>query len=935
MKQLIKNIFMFGSLFTVGGALLLLALFGYFSLGLPKIDSLSDYTPSLPSEILAKDGSVLARLGKEEREIVPFGEIPTKVVNAFLAAEDDNFYEHSGVDYLGLIRATLANIRAGKVVQGGSTITQQVAKSFLLSKERSISRKIKDFILAQRIEEKLSKEDILFLYLNQVYLGGGYYGVKTAFKGYFGKELSEATVAEAAMVAGLLVAPGRYSPYLNPKYAKQRQNYVLGRLLATDKITKDEYEQAMSEKIKYRLRQGNEFKAGYFTEWIRQKVTDVVGEDEFLRGGYKVQTTLDASLQDVAEREVRKGSIEIDRRQGYKGNLGSVELEKLDELNMERRKKAYEEKSLFFTLGDESTRVYELEFNPEEYEKIKQHRNEFDEKIKEKKVKVLPGNMKDDPYFSVIEKEKIYQAVVVGVNNEARLVYIDLDGLIGIIPYDNFKWAHERQIEVDHSFLPYVTRPSSILREGNQILVQVKDKSVALHEHVTTVFKNKLTTSKDFALFKKERYLLCELYQEPEAQAALVSMRPETGEIVSLVGGVDFVKSKFNRAIQSKRQPGSSFKPILFAAGLENGFNPASIIIDSPEALGGVDATINWKPRNYDGKFKGPITYRNSLEQSRNVPMIKIANEMGVKKITEFTKRIGFNAELDPDLSLALGSFGVTLMDIVSTYAIFPNGGKKIEPKAIVSVVDRYGNEVSLTPKSEELTEEQVKDDKIIQEMKSNAQNIEGVEDLVKLPKEEKEKQNPFHEALGGDQVYDKRLAYIMTNLLRGVILHGTGQAAKSISTFLGGKTGTTNNYVDAWFLGFSPDIVTGVWTGMDDNTTMGWGETGAKSALPIWIGFMNEGKSRFGEKDFSQPDGVVNVRIDKETGKLSANGEGFLEVFVEGYEPSGEEVENELTDSLLVPDSGKGLEGEDQPEVVKKAPGKEVLSEDDYYENQ
>ncbi len=909
MKKILLRLtgFILGS--AILGGLIVVLVVAYFSFGLPKISSLADYNPAIPSQILAKDGTVLTEIGKETRYIAQMDEIPKRVINAFLSAEDDNFYEHKGVDYLGVLRAFIANLKAGKVVQGGSTITQQVAKSLLLSRERSISRKIKDFLLAQRIEEKFTKEEILFLYLNQVYLGGGYYGVKAAFQGYFGKELAEASIAESAIVAGLLVAPGKYSPYINPQYAKKRQGYVLGRMYATGKITEEEYNSALVEKIKFRIRKSSEFKAGYLTDWVRQRVVEEVGNDRFLTDGFKVQTTIDYDLQVVAEREVYKGVKEIDKRQGFKGPLRSLETEDLvKEFLQKQRKELHEEKSMYFTLNEDLSRKYESEVSEEITEAREKYRLSFFEKLKSKRY--FPGNIKEDPILSLLDTKKMYEAVVRRIDNRSRIIYVSYAGLNGFISYEGFRWAHERNISEERQFYPYVTNPSSILKVGDVINVSINSKSTEISRHFWKAFQSTFKASKDYNLVRQERYVHFSLDQEPEAEGALVSLDPKTGEIIALVGGANFEKSQFDRAIQSHRQPGSSFKPILFAAGLENGFTPASTLMDSPEALGGVDSSLNWKPRNYDGKFKGPMTFRNSLETSRNIPTIRLASDIGVDKILEFTKRIGFKAKLDEDLSLALGSFGVTLMDIVATYAIFPNGGKIVKPKSILSVTDRFG-------KNYEISETDAPVEPEIPELKAEevlANNTLGTEEEAK---EEKVEENPYLLALGGDQVYDPRLAYIMNNLLRGVVQHGTGRNVRDISAFLGGKTGTTNNYVDAWFLGFSSNIVTGVWTGFDNNKTLGWGETGAKSALPIWKEFMRAGIKKKGEYDFQAPLGVVNVLIDKETGKLAkpSSANNFLETFVEGSEPGSRKVED--------------------VEKLKSDDSTQFLEEDDYYNNQ
>lgn len=917
MKKIIVRLTV--GLFSMGiiGGIIGISILVYFSFDLPKISSLNDYKPAIPSKILSRDGTVLADLGKENREVAEFDEIPKRIVDAFLSAEDDSFYQHRGVDYMGLFRAFIANLKAGRVVQGGSTITQQVAKSLLLSRERSLSRKIKDFLLAQRIEEKFTKEEILYLYLNQVYLGGGYYGVKSAFEGYFGKSLSEATVAEASQVAGLLVAPGKYSPYVNPKRAKIRQHYVLKRMHETGKITQEEYEKALKEKIKFRIRKPSQFKAGHFTDWVRQRVVSLVGNDEFLREGYTVQTTLDYSLQKVAKEAVLKTVKDVDKRQGFKGPIGHIELEKLDEHRKKFLVDFYKDESTYFTLNDEDEKVYEVEYDEKELESIKEYALEFQKEVKDKRFQ--PGLIEDQKLLEFVKVGANYNAVVTYVDDFARLIYVDVGGLSGIIPAKEFSWAHERVISEEPQYFRRIQRPSQIVKPGDIVLVKLLDKKDGIARHAYNSFiewVNKKDKKKK-GLIYRQNYLVFELDQEPDAEGALVSMHPDTGELYSLVGGADFQKSQFNRALQSKRQPGSAFKPILFAAALENGYNPSSIIIDSPETLGGVDETLNWKPRNYDGKFKGPTTLRNSLEHSRNVPTVKIASDLGVQRILDFVDRIGFNAKLDEDLSLALGSFGVTLMDIVSTYAIFPNGGKKIEPKTILSITDRFGNPIPFDESYEDLRPKAEEEVVVAEETpEPTVEPAKEEEKPLLTEEEEKKPENPFLVTLGGDQVYDERLAYLMTNLLKGVVQYGTGRGARYISNYIGGKTGTTNNYVDAWFLGFSQNLVTGVWTGFDENQTLGWGETGAKAALPVWREYMDAGLKKYGEIDFRPPPGIVNVLVDKETGKPVPAGatNGFMESFAEGTEP-GAVKETELSDR----ENSNGV----------------ILEEDEYYTNQ
>jgi len=905
-KKTIKFIAVIGSLGFLAG-IFVLGLIIYISFDLPQINSLSDYRPPVPSRILSKDGEVLLEISKEKREIIPFENIPKRIVDSFLAAEDDNFYNHSGVDYVGIMRAMVINIKAGRIVQGASTITQQVAKSLLLSSERTFTRKIKDLLLAKKIEDKFSKEDILFLYLNQVYLGGGYYGVKSAFEGYFGKELEEASIAESALVAGLLVAPGKYSPYINPKYAKRRQRYVLGRLLKTQKITQEEYDAAKSEDITMQLRKPNYMKAGYFTDWIRQRVIARFGNEEFLSNGYEIQTTLDWQLQKKAEKEVLEGVIAIDKRQGYKGPLAHFETKEsvLEELKIQR-KAIVEDSSKFFIFFSDGTVRKELEFADGELAKSLEAYAEDEETIKPRYRKYYSaGNNSESKMNELIEIGENFEAIVSKVNNLQRMIYVTFaGGLKAMIPYEHFRWAHDRKIDEERYYWSYVTRPSTMLKEGDKILIKILDKPKLVWGSIYSDFK-KLDLNKDFlAKLKEQKFYLASLEQEPDAQGALLAISPFSGEIISMVGGSDFIKSQFNRAVQSNRQPGSAFKPLLYAVGLEHGYTPASILLDSPSALGGADESLSWKPRNYDGKFKGQMTYRRSLETSRNIPTIRLTQDIGVSNIISFVDRLKLDIELPKDLSVSLGSFGMNLLDLVKTYSIFPNGGRLVKLKSIISIKDRYGTVHTL--------EEEADSNGVVPEKTDE----EIVEVEVKETGEKIEKENPFYVNLNESQVYDQRLAYIMTNLLKGVVQNGTGRSARDVSPFLGGKTGTTNNYVDAWFLGFSSRVVTGVWTGFDDNGTLGFGETGAKSALPIWKEYMRLAIKKYGESDFTIPSGILNQAIDKETGKsVISRGSGvIMESFVEGTEP--------------------GAESEEANDANGDAPGT-IFEDDDYYNNQ
>lgn len=868
MKRLIKTLAVLAILFLFG-VFSLVGVFFYISMDLPQINSLKDYNPPMNSKIVSKDGETLLEIGAETRDVVPFDKIPKRVVNAFLAAEDDNFYNHEGIDYYGIVRAFMVNLKEGRLVQGGSTITQQVAKSFLLTKERTISRKVKDLLLARKIEQKFTKEEILFLYLNQVYLGGGYYGVKAAFRGYFDKSLEEATPAECALVAGLLVAPGRYSPYVNPQYAKVRQNYVLKRMHDTKKINAEEYAASLKEDIKMRIRKPNEVKGGHFTDWVRQEVMKSVGTDEFLTNGFKVVTTLDWTLQEKAEQVVKDRIKELDKRQGFKGAIKKLATdEEIRTYSIDQRKKILREQSTFFTYVVTGKNVFEFHEDENALQKNFDYFENEKEKVNERfKSLVNIGNSIGDPFLNFLQIGKSYPAVVLNVDDLKRNVLVEVGGTRVVIGEKGFEWAHERKFSEHPYYPPPQKTPSKILAKGDVILVSITQKNVSSDALIHGDFFKKYKDPGLKTILKNQKFFEGAIDQEPEVEGALVALNPQNGEIVSLVGGVDFQKSQFNRVIQSSRQPGSSFKPFIYAAALENGYTPSTILMDTPQALGGVDDSLNWKPRNYDGEFNGPMTFRSALEVSRNIPTVRLVQDLGVNKINNFVNRFHIHADLPENMSLALGSFGISLAELAKGYAVFPNGGKAIRLKNIVSIKDRWGKSYPIP---------------------SADQNWTKSADAPKAPAPEGAEApqgNSFQASLSATQVYDPRLAYIMTNILRGVTIYGTAASAGKLSHNIGGKTGTTNNYVDALFVGFSNQLVVGTWAGFDDNRPMGYGETGTKTALPMWIDYMATAIGKLGAPEFTVPEGIVQVAIDKQTGKPNAG--GFMESFVSGFDPN------------------------------------------------
>ncbi len=892
---------------------------------LPDIESLKDYHPPIPSKILARGGEVLLEIGRENREMVAIADVPEHIVNSFLAAEDDKFYQHSGVNYTGLMRAMLANLRAGKVVQGGSTITQQVAKMIFLTREKTYTRKLKDFLLALEIEKKFSKEDILYVYLNHVYLGAGHYGIKETFRGYFNKELDDVSIAESAIVAGLLVAPGRYSPYLNPAVAKKRQGYVLQRMHKIGMIDQEQYQQAIEESINL-MSQNEEKKIGsYFSEWVKQKVIKEVGLEPFLTEGYIVKTSLDYQLQEIAEREVANGVRALDKRQGFHGPIGHFTEEEIIENELKHRIEILKESSNHLLLTAEGTLQFP-HFLDEDQEQdfIKQRQKSYSmtqEELKKSNTLRVEGINTKDPVSSMLNRDELHKGIVLWTSNFQKMIYVSIAGVVGAIAHSDFKWAHKRHINSKKPIYTQINHPSQILKRGDQILVQIKsDRLQTMWSMIDKDARVKLKDQKEYAEhLQKNKVLPLSLEQLPEAQGSLVSIDPLSGEILAMVGGFDFETSKFNRAIQSNRQAGSAFKPIIYAAALEQGYTLSTLLDDTPQSLSGVDRFFDWKPKNYDDQFKGQMTFRQALQESRNVPTIALLQELGVDNVIDFLSRYSLSLNVPSDLSISLGSFGINPLQMCLLYSPFPSGGKKVQPISILSVLREGGEEIEFTEHSEgpELEDEQsfliaqnlINIDEQEEQDLKNDEEIENNEETETEDKEEEieEKRIDFSSHLEEDQILDRRLAFLINSLLKGVIQNGTGRKAASVSPFIAGKTGTTNNYVDAWFVGYSHNLVTSVWTGMDDNTTLGFGETGARAALPIWADYMKSALKIRGEQDFAMPAGVVNVRVDPITQKVASpnNPSGIREYFVDGTEPGGEfdAFQKSVGDDLTIED--------------------------------
>ncbi len=707
---------------------------------LPDVNAIKEYHPPLLTRVFDRNGELIAEFFKEKRIWVPIDEIPVQLQEAFIAVEDDQFYHHKGIDIKGILRAAWVDFRAKRIVQGGSTITQQVAKRMFLSPEKSFIRKAKEILLACKLERVLTKRQILELYLNQVYFGHGAYGVEAAALTYFGKHVRDLTLAECATLAGLPKSPGNYSPFLNPQNAYARRAHVLKRMLVENYITPQEYEEALHEPFslskerKYRVD-----KAPYFDEFIRQRLVERYGEKEVLEGGLKVYSTLDLGLQQAAQKALRKGLEAVDKRGGYRGPLYRVDREH-------------------------------------------------------------PA----PPAPREVSIGGIYKGVVEKITPKG--VVVSLGRVKGLITKKDMAWAPGARNRWE-GFDAY-------LSPGDVVLVRVKDVG----------FSGRLKLA---------------LEQKVAVEGAVLSLDLDTGDVLTMVGGYSFRRSKFNRAIQAKRQPGSGFKPIIYTAAMASGFTPASIIVDSPITFYLPEQKKFWKPENYEKRFYGPTRLRVALAHSRNVVTIKLLRRIGVNNAIRYARLLGIRGELQANLSLALGGSDVTLWEMARAYATFPTGGRLYSLRYITRVEAHDGT--------------------VLEEFK------------------------PMYQ-----QVIPKDLAYVMTSMLQSVVKEGTGRRARVLGVPCGGKTGTTNDYRDAWFLGFTRRVFTGVYVGRDNHTTIGDKETGAKAALPIWIGVMRQAIKGRPIEPFDVPPSVTFARIDPRNGLLARPDTkgAFYEVFRKGTVP-------------------------------------------------
>ena len=757
LSSLISTLFFF----AVIGIIVAITLLWKITQDLPDFHQLADYEPPVTTRLYAGNGELLMEYAAQKRLFVPAEKIPTKVKHAFIAAEDKKFYEHFGIDFVGIIRAVLSNLKnlgSGRRPSGASTITQQVAKNFLLSSELSITRKIKEAILATRMEQAFTKEHILELYLNEIYLGNRSYGVAAAALNYFGKSLNDLDLEEIAYLAALPKGPNNYNPKTKYDAAVARRNWVIDRMLEDGYVTEEEAETAKAKPLKT-VDRGAEFvkNADYFSEEVRREVEKMFGEDALYEGGLIIRTTLDPKLQNIATKAFREELKKYDTKHGYRGPVAELDINS----------------------------DYEEDF---------------------KKIQKPKGADKSWE-LAIVKDVSVDKAEIITQNDEG-----------GTIPLSLVKWARKTLKNQGIGYEPKDVK--SVLKQGDVILVEKVSEA--------EIKKQKLTENSYY------------LRQVPDVDGGVIALDPHTGKVLALVGGYDFNRSQFNRATQARRQTGSSFKPIVYLAALENGYSPTDLILDAPFVFDQGAGLPKWKPVNYSKKFDGLITLRQGVEKSRNLMTVRLAQDLGMDKVSEYAKKLGVNDHLPELLSMSLGAGDTRLIDLSTAYAMMVNGGKRIKPYFIEQIQDRNGKTIYRHDKRE------CKD---CYAQKWENQPVPVLEDIR-------------------EQVIDPLSAYQMVSILEGVATRGTAARLRWLKRHLAGKTGTSNDSKEAWFMGFSPDLVVGTYVGFDEPRTLGRLETGSSVALPIFYDFMQEALKDKPDTPFRIPQGIRLVRINYKTGK-------------------------------------------------------------------
>ena len=751
MNKFFRNIFILITSFILLSVITIISVLWTYSNDLPDYKFLKSYKPPVSSKVYSGNGDLVADFSQEKRVFVPFNSIPKNVINAFLSAEDKNFFKHPGVDAKGVIRAVInniSNILSSKRLEGASTITQQVAKNFLLTNEVSLNRKIKEAILAFRIERALSKERILELYLNQIYLGSGAYGVAAASLEYFDKSIKDLNYSEAALLAALPKAPSRYNPYRDPDIAKFRRNLVLKNLLDNNYLTSEWYEKLTKEEIILKKNKKIYLEdAQYFIEDVRKSVIETLSYDKVYKQGFNINTPIDLNLQTIATKSLRDGLIAYDKRKGWRGPL--------------------------------TNKIYNSEWK-KDLEKYKLE-NSINWKL----------------------------AIVKKINKFSAEIETE-DNIEGVIEYQSISWTKKEF--------------------------------------------NKLLKPGDIIYVKNLKENIFNLQQLPKVNGGIVVMDPFTGRVLALSGGFSFKQSEFNRATQAKRQPGSAFKPFVYALALENKFTPTSLILDAPLVLDQGDDLKMWKPENYGKKFYGPSTLRVGLEKSRNLMTVRIAQNLGVEKIVDFSKALKIYDNPEELLSISLGSAETTLLKLTSAYSVFVNGGKLVEPILIDRIQDSEGNTI----------------------FNNDKRKCINCDQISYLTNDYPEIKNNY------TQIFSPETAFQMTSILEGVVQRGTAKKLKDLNLNIAGKTGTTNKNTDTWFIGFTSNVLVGVYVGSDNPTPLGKYETGSKTALPIFKSFISDSINKNDARPFKAAKGTVMMVVDPLTGqKAKFNSKNtIIEVF-------------------------------------------------------
>jgi penicillin-binding protein 1A len=797
-----------GFAFATGGILFLVgaAVAGYFiweiTKDLPDYEGLAKYEPAVMTRVHANNGSLIGEFARERRIYVPITNVPKRVIDAFISAEDQNFFQHTGLDFQGLARAGLQNLKRvlkmGGSKEGASTITQQVAKNFLLSNAQTLDRKIKEAILAIRIERAFPKEKILELYLNQIYLGMGSYGVAAASLNYFGKELKDISIEEAAYLAALPKAPNNYHPFRAPQRAVARRNWVIGRMAEDGVISRAEADEAQKAPFNVNPRPFGvtQFAAEYFAEEVRRTLIDLYGEQNLYGGGLSVRTTLDPNIQQLARKAIREGLARFDRQQGYRGPVKRIRPS-----------------------GDWGEELAGLD---------------------------VIADL--DPWKLGVVLEASDQRAVVGLRpGRTASGGVEKERTKVDVPLKNLVWARQPLGDNGKGVMKLGKKPKSVtevLAIGD--VIYVAPKAEASTDDVED--EDDPGTAEGWRLV-----------QIPQIEGAMIVMDPHTGRVLADVGGFSFASSQFDRGIQAKRQPGSSFKPIVYATALDNGYNPSSIVLDAPLAIEQGAGQDVWKPENYENKFYGPSTLRLGLEKSRNLMTVRLAQDLGMPIISEYARRFNVYDQLPPLLSMALGAGETTLLRMTTAYCSFANGGKRVQPSLIDRIQDRYGRTIWRHDNREcPGCDAQSWDGQAVPELADNRQ-----------------------------QVISPHSAYQVTSMLEGVVKRGTGYKASKVGKPLAGKTGTTNDEKDAWFVGFSPDLVAGVFVGFDNPKAMGKGATGGGIATPIFRDFMKWALADKPATPFRVPSGIKLVRIDAKTGMRATA--GVERTILEAYKPNEE----------------------------------------------